>query len=194
MVRADEAVSLLSAFPAVLRPEVSAVLKLVPASEHGPMRGSTVVHYDGEVLAVPTRVYFPEPSILRTMFLSGERADILSCLYSRHHDGIVRERHVRRLLQSNYAWVPPFVVQLAGEYVLEIIEVLAANLDRLQTEPYRRFVAQNPDFVALTRQRVISYWDCYYRATHANLAEYAGTVVLEALAGRATSRARRASV
>jgi hypothetical protein len=83
------------------------------------------------------------------------------------------------------------VVLLAGEYVLEIIEVLAANLDRLQTEPYKRFVAQNPDFIALMRQRVISYWDCYYRATRPRLSEYAGTVVLEALAGSATSGARR---
>src|SRR4051794_11564044 len=82
MVMLDEEASLLlSAFPSMLRPEVSAVLNLVPPSEHGPMRATSVFHQDGEVLAVPDRVYFPEPSIFRTAFLSGERAVILSCLY-----------------------------------------------------------------------------------------------------------------
>ena len=27
------------------------------------------------------------------------------------------------------------------------------------------FVASNPDFVRLTRARVASYWDCYFRRT-----------------------------
>ena len=28
------------------------------------------------------------------------------------------------------------------------------------------FLAQNPGFAELTRQRAISYWSCYYRARH----------------------------
>ncbi|MGW7050030.1 hypothetical protein ACWGDT_46840 [Streptomyces avermitilis] len=46
---------------------------------------------------------------------------ILHCLYSRHCDGLVRRRHREQIAGSDEPWVVPFVVQSAGEYVLEIM-------------------------------------------------------------------------
>jgi hypothetical protein len=43
--------------------------------------------------------------------------------------------------------------------------VIEANVAFLRQDSYVRFIAENPQFIALVRQRAISYWDCYFRAT-----------------------------
>ena len=83
-------------------------------------------------------------------------------------------RHLRRLFPSADAWVAPFVVQLLGEYVLEIVQLLAAHLDDLKAEPYKQFIVENPGFLSLTKQRMISYWDCYYRRQYPRPADKPG--------------------
>jgi len=41
--------------------------------------------------------------------------------------------------------------------------VVQENVRYLRQETYSRFVAENPAFIRLTRQRAISYWNCYFR-------------------------------
>jgi len=89
---------------------------------------------------------------------------LLACLLTRHHDGLIREKHLTRIIAVNATWVPPFVVQLLGEYVIEIIRIIENNLGVLDKSLYGGFLRLNPDFWALTRSRVVSYWDCYYRS------------------------------
>jgi hypothetical protein len=84
-------------------------------------------------------------------------------------------------MSSSEQWVPPFVVQLIGEYVVEIHGVIESNVAYLRQPSYVRFVAENPTFIALTRQRVISYWDCYFRQETLNLQDHVGFRLLEAL-------------
>ena len=55
------------------------------------------------------------------------------------------------------------VIKLLGEYVVEVLRIIEANLQKLDKPVYGQFLRANPDFLALTEQRVISYWDCYYR-------------------------------
>jgi hypothetical protein len=57
----------------------------------------------------------------------------------------------------------PFVVQLLAEYVVEISESVLERLEELQPETYRRFAVANESFMRLTRNRIVSYWACYYR-------------------------------
>lgn len=65
----------------------------------------------------------------------------------------------------------PFVLQLCGEYVIEIGRDIAEYASgSLPTDPsmldaYRRFWRDNPEFVSLTHARVASYWNEYYRGT-----------------------------
>jgi hypothetical protein len=83
----------------------------------------------------------------------------LRCLYTRHHDGYVRQRNLDQVVSAPEAWVVPYVVQLVGEYVVEIIEVIAAALPQLtvrgspQRALYGRFAADNPAFIDLTAAR-----------------------------------------
>jgi hypothetical protein len=87
--------------------------------------------------------------------------ELLDCLFTRHHDGIVRQKHLALIICSHNIWVPCFVVLLVGEYVVEILQVIQENLTHLETSTYADYVRANPEFLALTEQRVISYWDCY---------------------------------
>jgi len=113
---------------------------------------------------------------------------MLDCLYTRHHDGYVRERRLERVVGLAEPWVAPFVVQLVGEYVDEILLVVRRALVRALSTPgsvvasvYARFAAENPDFIDRTEQRVVSYWNCYYRYRYPSLRDYPGSAVVAAL-------------
>ncbi|WP_145043526.1 hypothetical protein [Mycobacteroides abscessus] len=69
---------------------------------------------------------------------------ILGCLYTRHYDGFVRQQWVRTILDAEHLWVAPFVIQLLGEYVPEIIDDIAEALRARPAEPYGRFITENP--------------------------------------------------
>jgi hypothetical protein len=60
----------------------------------------------------------------------------------------------------------PYVVQLLGEYVVEIASLILGRLTAQSSfgrPEYRDFVAANEAFMQLTEQRAISYWSAYYR-------------------------------
>jgi hypothetical protein len=80
-----------------------------------------------------------------------------------------RQQAVRSLLSAPAYWHVPYVVQLCGEYVIQIVhdiaEYVSASLQRdpLMLDAYRLVWRDNPEFVALTYARAASYWDAYYR-------------------------------
>jgi len=123
---------------------------------------SFTVRVNNEVVSIPYRVYH-NPSSIKTNNLSGLQKNLVGCILSRNHDGFVRQEYLSQILGCKYTWVPPFVIQLLGEYVVEILRVIEANLGNLDKPLYAQFLRENPDFLALTEQRVISYWDCYHR-------------------------------
>lgn len=144
------------------------------------------VEVQGETVAIPSRIYNEQPSADSERPLTGTQQLILHCLYSRHSDGRVRQRHLEQIVASGEPWVVPFVVQLAGEYVLEIIEAIGRGLPGLavpgsaQRRVYGEFIALNPAFFARTERRVVSYWSCYYRWKYGAFGVYPGCDLLEA--------------
>ena len=90
---------------------------------------------------------------------------------------------MKELIPVRHDWEVPFVVQLVGEYVVEIIEVIESRLTDEQQPLFTAFVRENGVFIARTRQRLTSYWDCYYRRRWPRLADYPGMVVLTRLVG-----------
>jgi len=162
------------AFPSNVRNDVLVALSALPDNPHGV--GSFTTQVNGETVSIPYRVYH-NTALIHVDKLSSLQIHLVDCILTRHNDGIVREKHLVRVVTSDNAWVPPFVVQLVGEYVVEIIQVIAANLSNLNVSLYAGFLRANPDFLALTEQRVTSYWDCYHRST--SRSEYAGFQVLD---------------
>lgn len=51
---------------------------------------------------------------------------------------------------------------------------------------YGRFATANPEFLALTSQRMVSYWNCYYRASYPQLDEYPGQIIVKSLRAAAS--------
>jgi hypothetical protein len=121
-----------SAFPAELYAEVSDVIAVLPADIR-PTEGDVgPIVVEGESVHIPCRVYFQEVPLNALTGFTATQGILLSCLYTRHHDGFVRERHIQLLLTSTQAWIVPFSFVLVGEYVVEIIQTIKHNLSREQ--------------------------------------------------------------
>lgn len=162
----------LSAFPAHHRREAVALQQFIESSSLQRSRDLFTVDWLGETLAIPERIYFE--SLLPPRGFSGTEQLMLDCLLARHHDGHVREASLRRVLDCRQAWCAPFVVRIAGEYVIEILQVIEAHLSELDAEAYGRFVRDNRPFQKKTNDRIVSYWRLYHRASWPNFACYPG--------------------
>jgi len=155
-------------------------LACIPVSKWAPtIHDIGPVEINEEQLRIPFRFYSSDPdsSCLRT--LNDRQRLILNAIYTRHSSGYVRERCVKPLLLADELWIPPFVIQLLGEYVLEIIQVLAEHLAVFSGPNYLRFARENRVFSQLVRQRIASYWNCYYRFTFPRLKDYPAFRILE---------------
>jgi len=184
------------AFPPRLAGDARAVLAVMPASRLRPVAPFPVV-VQGLPVSIPGRIYNDEPPPDALAALSPRQRQLLHCLYSRHHDGRVRQRHLAHIVGSVDPWVVPFVVQLAGEYVLEILVVIRDGLRDLGTPgtgrhlAYGQFIVDNPDFFARTQRRVVSYWSCYHRSVYTSFRGYPGCTLLDLMRSAASDRAGR---
>ncbi|MBD0669279.1 hypothetical protein BU198_34300 [Streptomyces sp. CBMA156] len=182
------------AFPGPLADDVRVVLAAMGTSRLKPA-APFPVDVQGRLLAIPTRLYNDEPSADALESLSPRQLTILHCLYTRHHDGRIRRRHLECVVGSAQPWVVPYVVQLAGEYVVEILVVIREALGDLDTPgtalraAYGRFIVDNPSFFARTQRRVVSYWSCYHRLDYTRFPDYPGCTVLELLRAAASDLA-----
>lgn len=181
-MKATQSDRLRTAFPTALREEVKGALGVVPPGAHPPTPGDVgPIFVAGERIGIPHRIYSPEPAEAQLEALSPLHRRLVACLYTRHHDGFVREKHLRELLTVAEPWVVPFVVQLVGEYVLEIVLLLGSRAPLFQQPSFISFAHANPDFLQLTKQRATSYWGCYYRHRYPELRDYPGIKLIEAL-------------
>jgi len=114
----------LGAFPQAMRSAVIEAITIVPTPtvRSSELIGGVIV--SGEPVLIPSRTYSAEPAEESVESLGTEARLVLACWYSRHHSGFVRERATRRIVDVERQWVAPFVVQLLGEYVIEIAEVI----------------------------------------------------------------------
>ncbi|MGH1340362.1 MAG: hypothetical protein ACRBN8_02330 [Nannocystales bacterium] len=170
-----------TAFPTALRNDVERALAVLPPTAHPPTQDVGPVLVAGERIRIPHRIYSSEPNEVQLDGLSPLHRKLVACLYTRHHDGFVREKHLRELLRDAERWVVPFVIQLVGEYVLEVILLLESRAPLFQQPHFVTFARANPDFIDLTKQRAISYWDCYHRHRYPKLKDYPGVKLIEAL-------------
>jgi hypothetical protein len=151
-------------------------LALLAALPNAAFEGSSTfeVWVYGDLLAIPYRIYNPEASQEVIASLSPTQQMMLHCLFTRHHDGFVRQRHLFPILDDDKPWVVPYVVALIGEYVVEIlhdIEKGIADIERLESKRrrlYGRFAADNAEFIELTKNRVARYWSQYHSSGYLN--------------------------
>ena len=169
---------LAQSFPTSLRDDAVRVAAILPQPSRDTRAFS--VQVSGETVLIPYRIYH-DPALIAPDRLTPLQLELLDCLLTRHHSGFVREKHLNNILCSNHEWIPPFIVQLVGEYVIEILQVIRRNVHELDPEPYGRFLKDNPAFLRLTKQRVMSYWQCYHRGRWQRKEDYDGFQIMEIL-------------
>lgn len=170
------------AFPSALADQAGPI---VSALAMGVMHPAVYTHKSvsigGEQLHIPARVYYDTERLLTAATAPGDAGLIALCLGTRHHDGFVREQCLRRILTSDAPWLAPFVVQLLGEYVIEIIELILERFSQGIEAKYLDFYQHNLAYCEGVEQRATSYWAAYYRHRFATREEYPGLMALAAL-------------
>lgn len=183
------------AFPKKLRTDVQAVISVLPFERKMRQNGhemselSTLVHtdiqeviLDGERLLIPSRIYFNEPHSGEESTLNELQKAIVNCIYLRHHDGHVRQKRLNALNSKSYYFIVPYAFQLLGEYVVEIVNDLDSFIDNTNIQLFKRFISENFEYSALTRERMTSYWNEYYRfGSNVVFRNYIGSRIFERL-------------
>ena len=93
---------------------------------------------------------------------------VCSCLQTRSNDGFKRQRAAADLLADLPPWGAPFIIGLFGEYVVEILDDIAAALTPELERTLAAFIACNEPYWNNAKQKVASYWNVYYRARWLN--------------------------
>jgi len=170
------------AFPSMLRAAVRDLLAGVSIGERHAPRHVFEVNVDGEMLRIPYRLYYDPDRLRRELSNSQSAAKlILLCLGTRHYDGYLRQECLHELLKSKASWLTPYLLQLAGEYVVEIAAEVANAIGERHPATLRAFALDNPAYLATLDRRVTSYWSCYHRHAYPDRPGYPGAKVLASL-------------
>ncbi|WP_225775880.1 hypothetical protein [Pseudomonas sp. Marseille-Q5115] len=164
--------SIANAFPPYLKLEAARLSLVMSDTRFADHRGIEVIA-DKNRVVIPYRIHH-ERSEQDGRSLSRTLSIMYSCLLTRHHNGYVRQRQLERILPVPEPWVVPFVVQLTGEYVIEILDTCESRFSLLDPVLYGAFIRENPKYFQATRDRMISYWDCYYRLRYKRKPDYVG--------------------
>jgi hypothetical protein len=180
-----------NSFPVALKQDVEKVLEIITFGKDISIADNFItVNHNKEVIHLPYRIYFDEPSLEKEKTLTELQSTILQCIFLRHHNGFVRQRRLELLIDTTDYFIVTFIFQLLGEYVMEILEVLDNHINEKNIGHYIRFIQENPKFWQLTESRMISYWNVYYRQPrypdylppkYATQEEYIGQKIIDRL-------------
>jgi hypothetical protein len=153
-----------AAFPFCLEDDINKVARLLSRETHDARIYTVNYHMNGVEICFPYRIYFTSNPESIVGSLSDQQKMILYCIYSRHHNGFVREKCIRLLLSMNYdEWTIPFIVKICDEYVIQILEIVYTRLQEQDTEHIKNFCLENHEESLKSYDRMVSYWNEYYR-------------------------------
>ncbi|MCK8521058.1 hypothetical protein M0D21_05745 [Aquimarina sp. D1M17] len=174
----DELSKLKNAFPKFLIPDINSLVSKINAkSEHSANWGYEMC-IDGENIEIPSRIYWDE-SKLKINGLTDNHKMITACILTRHHNGYVREKNLEKLILSEKYWTIPYVIQLIGEYVIELLELIWEKFESINKENLVKFIIENETYWFKTKQRIASYWDCYHRYEGKTKSDYIGFKLID---------------
>jgi hypothetical protein len=176
----NDIVKITRCFPAELEDQVRKVTGLLSMEKSGYIHAASYsVKFHGEKLEFPNRVYFNEPTNTLEKHLNEEEQTILNCIFLRHHNGYIRQRRMEKLIHNKQHYIVPFTFQLLGECVKEILMVVDEHINEKTMHEYISFVSENKKYVEQTENRMISYWDLYYRKEYPKRKRYIGQHIFD---------------
>jgi hypothetical protein len=170
----DELKRLKTSFPKNLENEVANLLSLIKINTKHSAYWGYEFNLENNPFEMPSRIYWEEHRLMEPKGLSQTSRTILACIMTRHHNGYVREKHLNNIIGSDEYWTTPYLVQLLGEYVVEILDLVLDNFDRINTTHLKNFVLENELYWYTTKQRIASYWDCYHKYKNQPKGDYVG--------------------
>jgi len=151
---------------------------------------STVWSVDGEEVSIPYRVKAKTLSKLGYALLPKTQKLAYLCILTRHNDGKIRGDAVKQLFANfnDYpVWIYPYILKLCDEYVEQILNDIYVALPKLDTKDFRRIVNENMSNIQLGYNRMVSYWNEYYRSDYPDIDDYVGKKIYDALLKSSTS-------
>lgn len=185
-------------FPNYLRDDVTTVVGKIPHKTYnnvtiGVSEDTFQYFQDNKVIRFPYRTYYNDISDEVKENFSQRQKMILHCIYSRSCDGFVRQKHIYSLLQMDYEdWAIPYIVKICDEYVVEILEMTYDILKEQDTERIKGFCLENIVPFCKSYNRMISYWNEFYRYKYTNFQKYIGRKLFRDCFGYSKSMERRA--
>ena len=129
---------------------------------------------DGSMVRFPYRIYFEDDEYAYSILDDIEKA-IYDCIYTRHCDGHIREKHLERLLSIKMQeWFMPYLLRLSSEYVVEIVELIYKEIKGRDNQRIQIFCHNNPLLLKRAYTRMTSYWECYYKNQYPEFKSYVG--------------------
>lgn len=184
-------------FPNYLRDDVATAVGMIPHENYenvtsGVSQDTIQYFLDDTMIRFPYRIYYIDSLDEVIDNLSLRQKMILHCIYSRSCDGFVRQKHISSLLQMDYEdWAIPYIVKICDEYVVEIIEMTYDTLKEQDTERIKRFCLENIVLFCKSYNRMISYWNEYYRYRNNDFKKYIGRKLFMDCFGYSKSMERR---
>lgn len=155
-----------SRFPDYLAEDIAIIERTLDLSSKHMSYMPFDITLEKKILTIPTRIYSDKNQLDKLKTLSSTQKEIAYCFYSRHYDGFVREKCLKEFIASNNLFTIPYIIQLLGEYVIEILVVIYQNREMINKDNLIAYIMENPEHFEKTRQRVYSYWNCYYRRAY----------------------------
>ena len=118
----DELKRLKASFPKALGNEIENLLSLIKVDSKHNAHWGYEFNIENNPIEMPSRIYWEEHRLMKPKTLSQTSKTILACILTRHHNGYIREKYLIQIIDSNEYWTVPFLVQLLGEYVIEILD------------------------------------------------------------------------
>jgi len=126
-----------------------------------------------EIIEIPNRVYYKDCNDI-TNFTNTQKL-IYHCIFSRSCDGFVRENNLQQILNLEYEdWCFPYIVKLADEYVIEILDKIYIHFKNQDCTKLIEFCSLNEKYLNSANSRMISYWNEYYRNQYIKISDYIG--------------------
>lgn len=155
-------------FPIELKESVFGVLSILPDKSFADNTfvSSDFVFYvlNDEIMEIPYRIYFLEPDEDAIEKLDETQKLMLYCIYTRSCNGYIRQKYIEKILSCDFPkWCIPYIVKLSDEYVVEILDVIYEKLKNRNNDDLKEFCRDNWNNSCKSYQRMISYWDVFYR-------------------------------
>lgn len=133
-----------------------------------------------ESVCFPYRIYLSDSIDDLNASFSPVQKLIYHCIFTRSNNGYIRENHTEALLKCETPyWAVPYILKVCDEYVVEILELVYSQLSKNDTSMYKNFCKLNIRKFLHSHNRMISYWNEFYRYKYPKYNDYIGKALFE---------------